>query len=281
LEPIWLCEGRILDGRNRYRACRALGIAPLFRAYTGDSPIAFAWSVNGERRHLSSSQRAAIGAEMLPALQQEALERRDACLKRGTALPVLPPVAERDDGPRRKHRTIEAAARIVGAGATNIQYAKTVRERAPHLFEQIKTGALTVKRAYRQTLNHPEPDPSAFARQPKAIRIEAIRSMAREGYRMAQIAARLKIGQERVSLLAKEGGIVLPDASLGHVYTIKAHRVVEETVSTLEGLALGLSTVSGARFECSRLEANEWLQSMEHSLRMIAALRKYLRECLK
>ena len=41
-EPITLCDGMILDGRNRYRACVDLDIEPLTREYAGD-PWAFAW----------------------------------------------------------------------------------------------------------------------------------------------------------------------------------------------------------------------------------------------
>lgn len=58
-EPITLCDGMILDGRNRYRACVALGIDPLTREYAGD-PWAFAWSLNGARRDLEATVRALI-----------------------------------------------------------------------------------------------------------------------------------------------------------------------------------------------------------------------------
>jgi len=58
-EPITLCDGMILDGRNRYRACIDLGIEPESREYSGD-PWAFAWSLNGARRDLEATVRALI-----------------------------------------------------------------------------------------------------------------------------------------------------------------------------------------------------------------------------
>jgi DNA modification methylase len=58
-EPITLCDGMILDGRNRYRACIDLGIEPETRQYNGD-PWAFAWSLNGARRDLEATVRALI-----------------------------------------------------------------------------------------------------------------------------------------------------------------------------------------------------------------------------
>ena len=43
-DPIITYEGRILDGRNRYAACLAIGIVPHTRAYTGPNPLAFVLS---------------------------------------------------------------------------------------------------------------------------------------------------------------------------------------------------------------------------------------------
>ena len=36
---ILLYDGKILDGRRRYLACRELGIEPFFQEYVGDNPL--------------------------------------------------------------------------------------------------------------------------------------------------------------------------------------------------------------------------------------------------
>lgn len=59
-EPVWLHrDGRIIDGRNRYKACCEAKIKPAFRTFTGpDSELVpFVVSLNVHRRHLNESQR--------------------------------------------------------------------------------------------------------------------------------------------------------------------------------------------------------------------------------
>lgn len=73
-EPIVLYEGKILDGWNRYRACREAGVTPLINPWTprheGDTPEAYVLSRNKERRHLEPGQLAMIAAEMLERRKQ-------------------------------------------------------------------------------------------------------------------------------------------------------------------------------------------------------------------
>ena len=64
IEPITLYQGEILDGRNRYRACQQLGIEPKITIYEGTKPFEFVISRNLHRRHLTTSQRAMIAAEI-------------------------------------------------------------------------------------------------------------------------------------------------------------------------------------------------------------------------
>jgi hypothetical protein len=65
-EPITLYEGKILDGLHRYRACQELGLEPRVVRFEGN-PRAAAQLVVGRnfhRRHLTTSQRAMVAAEM-------------------------------------------------------------------------------------------------------------------------------------------------------------------------------------------------------------------------
>jgi hypothetical protein len=63
-EPIVLLDNKILDGRNRFKACLQLGITPKFREYHGNDPIGFVVSLNLKRRHLTTSQRAMVAARI-------------------------------------------------------------------------------------------------------------------------------------------------------------------------------------------------------------------------
>jgi ParB-like chromosome segregation protein Spo0J len=63
-ESIKVCNGQIIDGRNRLEACRLADVEPVYETIEIDDPVAYVCSANIHRRHLTTRQRAAIAAEL-------------------------------------------------------------------------------------------------------------------------------------------------------------------------------------------------------------------------
>ncbi len=114
-EAIWLDgEGRILDGRNRDRACRLAAVPPAYRIYDGDDPTAFIVSLNLHRRHLSDSQRAMVAARLVNIRQGEigkhrAISETQIC------------VSEASDLVNTSKRSVNNARRVGDKGSALLQ----------------------------------------------------------------------------------------------------------------------------------------------------------------
>ena len=98
IEPITLHEQKILDGRNRYRACVESGVEPQYRQYAGTDPLGFVISANLHRRHLSETQKSDIGLKLLPILEERANKRKLSTLKQNA-----PDAANRQERHPGKH----------------------------------------------------------------------------------------------------------------------------------------------------------------------------------
>ena len=80
IEPAVLYEGKIIDGRNRYRACQILKKELKVREWnpseaTGLTPLQFVISENIMRRHLTIAQRSEVGLLLLEEEEKLAKER--------------------------------------------------------------------------------------------------------------------------------------------------------------------------------------------------------------
>lgn len=64
-ESITVYEGKILDGRNRARACEVLGLQPRYSPLLGGiDPLTFVLDRNLHRRHLDDRQRASVAGKI-------------------------------------------------------------------------------------------------------------------------------------------------------------------------------------------------------------------------
>ena len=126
-EPIVMHDGLILDGRNRWRACKQLGIAADTMPLEAGDPLAYVISANLHRRHLDESQRGMIASKL------ETMKHGDNQHTRGDAnLHVL-----RAD-----------AARLLNVSTRTVASASVVRDKgSPELIEAAEQGAISVSLA--------------------------------------------------------------------------------------------------------------------------------------
>jgi len=129
--PIVLHDGLILDGRNRYRACKAAGVDPMFRQWDGaGSPSEFVWSLNNTRRHLDGNARALAAGRYQVQLEAEGKARRSANLKHsaskvpnGTIDSAGRSRAQAAEKFNLPERTVDRAAKVVKDGTPELQKA--------------------------------------------------------------------------------------------------------------------------------------------------------------
>jgi hypothetical protein len=162
LQPIVLDRtGEILlDGRNRLKVCRELGIDPLIEK-RGDRPGTalgfihcsdgdFIWSQNILRRHLDEDQRAAIAQKWSDTEKEAAKERQRQNLKRGDVKPEV-----LDSSPRGKTR--ELLAKKADVSTHKIQQVEMVAKHKPELLPKIESGEVKLKDAVKEIKTKPEP----------------------------------------------------------------------------------------------------------------------------
>lgn len=154
-ETIWLFEDKILDGRNRYLACKSAGVVPKYCTFEGsaEEALSHVWSLNFERRHLNAGQT---------ALVSERFDRLygtfDAVRKAAKgARPGPKPKSKRSNrliGSISKHERTTAGikGRTVGVNSKYIEYTPTLLDRFPHLTKKIDQGEISMATAIQEVI---------------------------------------------------------------------------------------------------------------------------------
>jgi N6-adenosine-specific RNA methylase IME4/ParB-like chromosome segregation protein Spo0J len=157
-EPVILHEGKILDGRNRFKAATAAGADVPTKEYEGGDPLGFVISLNLHRRHLDESQRAWVANKI-------------ATLPKGA----------------NQHASIEApsqaeAATLMNVSRSNVQRAAVVeREGAPELGAAVERGLIPVSQAAQIASRSPEEQRAIVERVEAGEKpVAAVRSIQRE-----------------------------------------------------------------------------------------------------
>lgn len=139
-DKIVLLEGKILDGRNRYRACMTTGVTAHFETYNANlhgDPLKYVIGKNLHRRHLSDRQRASIAGKL-------------AALAPGR--PPTVPEGDEPDAPRPVEETppiggvsAEQAGEMLNVAPRQVERARVVHEQGvPELRDALDRGDVPV-----------------------------------------------------------------------------------------------------------------------------------------
>ncbi len=151
MRPITTFEGKILDGRHRFRACAEVGVSPRFEAYTGTDPQGFVAS-SCVHRSLNASQRALIAAGFLAYEREQAKDRMavgGAVGGKSKGVEDFPPPSA-DSGKARD----KAGERMHVSGRTVDDAAKVMEKAVPEVLEKVRSGEMALNEAKKVvTLN--------------------------------------------------------------------------------------------------------------------------------
>lgn len=140
--PVEVMDGKILDGRRRWRACEKIGIRPPIKEVKVDDPVAYVLSLNLHRRHLTTGQAAACAARA-EALNEKARQEAKERQKRKPAAFVPDNCPEQKSGDSR-----DRLGEMFGVSGKSVERArKVIDEGIPELINAVDAGKISVNKA--------------------------------------------------------------------------------------------------------------------------------------
>ena len=156
--PIIICDGQILDGRNRHKACLQLGIQPKTEMFDGD-PWAYVWSLNGERRDLVADQRyliwkhcheqSASWRHKAECIKKSGDKKRSATQKQNTKGSVRTSCTTTPTNTTEKDKTRKAKAEASKTNMGAVARGDKLAKDRPDLAARVRQGEMKPTEAYR------------------------------------------------------------------------------------------------------------------------------------
>ena len=159
-KPITLCDGLILDGRNRHKAATEVGCTPTFETLPPDvDPFEFVWRENGDRRHLDAGTRGCVKLQLLAESDKwraskesadEAADRARSESQKGKPRPRGTTVAPVQPTFRPARTTTNAHVRLAAAAGISPRTAAAVislKTASPALFDRVAKQEMPLKKA--------------------------------------------------------------------------------------------------------------------------------------
>ena len=186
-EPIVTCDDMILDGRNRARACDAVGIEPTYIVLSaGADPLTFVIDKNLRRRHLNESQRAMAAAKLGSYGHGGDRQKQGANLRLDR----------------------EGAAKLLNVSARTVDSAARVQAKAhPDLIGAVERGRIAVSVA-AQAVDLPPNQQRELAQQATADRKNVVRTTIKKLRREKREA---DLAKKQREMPAQKFGVIYAD----------------------------------------------------------------------
>lgn len=139
--PVYLYEDKIIDGWNRYKACKELNIEPNFKEFKGDKMEAVVFILRtNNRRDLTPYQRSIIALEYAPYFEEKAKEKQ----KEGGG-------AVRQKSDKAVIDTKKELSKIGNVSHDTIARVKKIQEKATEEIKaKLATGEVSINAAYKE-----------------------------------------------------------------------------------------------------------------------------------